>query len=137
MVTPSDIVELARKHTGAQLVCDVDEDILRASGMDGDDANEFLEDFAKQFSVDMTDFLWFFHFIADEPPNYRRVKPIGQDGRAIKFIPITPKLLAEAANEGRWMLEYPVHQVQTSYLPTILMFVVLAIFVLAVTLLLA
>lgn len=137
MVTPSDIVDLARKHSHARLICGEDQDLLRATGMEGDAANAFFDAYAEEFSVDMADFLWFFHYDADEPPFYRRVRPIGGTGRAFGLIPITPRLLADAANEGRWPLEYPEHRIRVSHWPLVIMFLLLGILVLAITVLVA
>ncbi len=137
MVEPADIVNLARKFSFANLVCGDDQDLLRATGMDGDDATEFFDAFAREYSVDMSEFVSIFHYDVDEPPYYRRVRAVGRDGRAFGLIPVTPKLMADAANEGRWPLEYPIHRVRISHWPIAMMFVFLASFVLAVTLLLA
>ena len=135
MVEPEDIVELAREFSFDHLVCGNDQDLLRATGMDGEDANAFFDAFARKYSVNMNDFLWFFHYTADEPPYWRRVKPVGRDGRAFPMLPITPRLLADAANERRWPLEYPTHRLSVSRWPMIVMFVLLASLVLAVTVL--
>jgi len=61
------------------------------------------------YSVDMTAYLWYFH--SDEegnnigglffPPPYKRVKRIA----------VTPLLLTEFANTGKWDIEYPNHKI--------------------------
>lgn len=133
MVEPADIVDLAREYSFAHLTCGDDQDLLRAAGMEGEAANAFFDAFALKYAVNMNDFLWFFHYAADEPPYWRRVKPVGRDGRAFPMLPITPRLLADAANEKRWPLEYPSHRLRVSRWPMIVMFVLLASLVLAVT----
>lgn len=135
VVEPEDIVGFARKHSGASLHCGLHGDLLAAMGAEGDDASEFLEAFADSYSVDMADFLWFFHYNADEPPSFQRARPVDRDGRSLARIPITPSLLADAANQGRWPLEYPVHRMQVSRWPMRLMSIFLATLVLSIILL--
>jgi hypothetical protein len=78
-------------------------DIFYDVGMSGDDFHEMVEAFSKKYSVDMTDYLWYFH--CDEEgvsffkPPYRRVERI----------PVTPAMLTEFANNGKWKMNYPEH----------------------------
>jgi hypothetical protein len=81
-------------------------DIFEDVGMGGDDFHEMIEKYARQFSVNMDNYLWYFH--ADEEgfgslifkPPYMRVNRI----------PVTPQMLANFANRGKWELEYPDHK---------------------------
>ena len=134
MVEPSDIVGFARKFTGKGLNCGDHDDLLATMGADGDDATEFIEAFAETFSVDMSAFLWVFHYSADEPPNFRRMRPVDREGKTFEIIPLTPRLLADAANQGHWPLEYPIHKMQVSRWPMRLMFIFLATLVLLIVL---
>jgi hypothetical protein len=77
-------------------------------GVEGDDFFEFEEAYARRFSVDMSAYRWYFHHgeegfsiggLLFKPP-YDRVDRI----------PVTPTLLLESANAGRWPLEYPPHE---------------------------
>ena len=84
-------------------------DIYLELGCGGDDFHELMELYAAKFGVDMSTYLWYFH--TDEEgglfsiggaffkPPYERVQRI----------PISPKLLLEAANIGHWHLPYPEH----------------------------
>ena len=135
MVAASDIVELARKHAGPGYRCGDDEDMFRTGRLTGAAARAFMDEFAEVYSVDMSGFLSFFHDLGEEGRGVRRVRPVGLDGRAFHPIPITPHLLADAANEQVWPLEYPTHTLRSSRWPLILMFLLLALFVLAVTVL--
>jgi hypothetical protein len=85
-------------------------DIFSDLGCTGDDFHELIEKYAKKYSVDMSSYLWYFH--ADEEgasfsigsifskPPYERVKRIA----------ITPQMLTNFANEGRWIIKYPEHK---------------------------
>ncbi|MDR2916718.1 MAG: DUF1493 family protein [Tannerella sp.] len=86
-----------------------DSDIFKL-GFAGDDFHEMIYDYAAKYAVDMTGYLWYFH--ADEeglsgigglffPPPYKRVERIS----------LTPQLLADIANKGKWDLEYPEHEI--------------------------
>ncbi len=134
MVEPADIVAFARSYSFEGLECGAHDNLLTAMGAGGDDASAFLEGFAERYSVDMTAFLWVFHYNADAPPNFRKGKPVDRDGRSFETIPITPSLLAEAATQGHWPLEYPSHQMRVSRWPLRLMFVFLATLVLSIIL---
>lgn len=82
-------------------------DIFARLGIDGDDAFEFIDEFAREFDVDVSDYRWYFHHgeeglglggIFFSPP-YRRVKPI----------PITFDDLIRAVETRKWPIEYPEH----------------------------
>ena len=134
MVEPADIVDFAQSFSGRSQGCGDHEDLLATLAFDGDDASAFIEGFAEKYSVDMSAFLWFFHYNADEPPNFRRLRPVDREGKTFEDIPLTPRLLADAANLGHWPLEYPVHKMQASRWPMRLMFVFLATLVLLIVL---
>ena len=91
-------------------------DIFVANGIEGDDADELVDDFAKRFDVDMTRFYEhdYFHYIANEPPGHRRVLPIDVHGKVLPFIPVSIDMLAASAEAGKWVFSYPEHTVKTS-----------------------
>ncbi len=72
----------------------------------GDDIGDFLSKYSKEFSVDMSNYKWYFHTgeeagcapgaILFKPPNHR-----------VKEIPITVALLSECAEKGKWIINYP------------------------------
>src|SRR5688572_10048311 len=83
-----------------------DSDMYEDIRMGGDDFQEMIEEYAKKFAVDMEGYLWYFH--ADEEgwpglggiifkPPYARVDRI----------PVTPLMLTDFANKGRWDMKYP------------------------------
>ena len=86
----------------------INSDINENLGVDGDDFFELMEAFSKNFNVDISNYLWYFHHgeeglnipggIFFKPP-YNRVNRIV----------ITPKILLESANSKKWLIEYPEH----------------------------
>jgi hypothetical protein len=83
--------------------CDIKNDL----GCWGDDFHELIDEYSKKFNVDMTSYLWYFHSneeglsiggIFIKPP-YERVT----------LISVTPTILLDCANQGKWLLKYPEH----------------------------
>lgn len=83
-------------------------DIFFDLGITGDDFHELIENYAKNYEVDMTNYLWYFHVNEEGSPGiggfffrppYERVQRI----------PITPQLLAECIVSKKWNIEYPQH----------------------------
>ena len=76
-------------------------------GVDGDDFFELEEAYAKRFNVDISGYRWYFHH-RDEgflfAPERLFFRP------PYNPIAVTPKMLLEAANAGKWSLEYPAHK---------------------------
>jgi len=107
MSTTNEIIEFVKEYSGINNITD-DTDIFNA-GITGDDFDELIEKFAKKYSVEMTNYLWYFHSNEDgwntgelffDPP-YKRVKRI----------PVTPSVLTEFATKGKWDIEYPKHKI--------------------------
>jgi hypothetical protein len=109
--TTTDIIKFLADLSGTDKI-ESDSDIFQDIGMNGDDFHEMIEKFSKQFSVDMKDYLWYFH--CDEEgqsiggtffkPPYLRVKRI----------PVTPLMLTEFANNRKWNIIYPEHKLPKS-----------------------
>ena len=91
-----------------------DDDLLGALGIEGDDANEFIEAYAEACEVDMSGFLWYFHYNADEPPGSRRVLPVLSDGTIPPYHPVTVENLVASAMAGHWVWDYPEHTIRHS-----------------------
>lgn len=108
MTSIDDIIQFLKDVSGSEKV-DADTDIFNDLGMVGDDFHEMIEKFAMRYSVNMTDYLWYFH--ADEEgqnfgglffkPPYRQVERIA----------VTPKMLFDFACKGKWDLQYPAHKI--------------------------
>jgi hypothetical protein len=108
MLTTSEIIEFVKKSTGLKNIT-ADTDIFNI-GVVGDDFHELIREFAKTYSVDMTNYLWYFH--ADEEGG----KGIGglffdQPYKKVSRISVTPLLLTEFANKGKWEIKYPKHRI--------------------------
>lgn len=106
-----DVAEFVREWTRFRRITDVTT-LQSDIGLYGDDIDVFLADYAKRFGVDMAGFLWYFHTGEDgtnigalffSPPNAR-----------VKEIPITVGMLHEFAQQGRWAVEYPEHELPRS-----------------------
>jgi hypothetical protein len=107
----SAILDLVVRHSARRKNRVDHDDILGSVGMAGDDAGEFLEAFAKEFSVDFSDFLWYLHYNANEPPFVRTVWGVDKEGRRIPDIPIRLADLVSAAESGKWRVVYPAHSI--------------------------
>jgi hypothetical protein len=98
-------------------------------GVAGDDFDELVGDYAERFGVDISGYRWYFHHDAEgsgpadlffKQPSYERIA-------------VTPTLLLESANAGRWMLEYPQHRgprrrIHQSLLSCLFILVILMLF---------
>jgi hypothetical protein len=87
-----------------------DTDIFN-EGISGDDFHELMDRYAKTYSIDMTNYLWYFH--ADEEGGWNSLGQLFFDPPYIKVsrIPVTPALLANFAQKGKWNIEYPEHDI--------------------------
>jgi len=109
MPKTNEIIEFVKKNTGLKNIAN-DTDIFDR-GVGGDDFHELIEGFAKTYSVDMTNYLWYFH--ADEEGGKVSIGGLFFDPpyKKVQRIPVTPLLLTEFANKGKWEIEYPKHQI--------------------------
>jgi hypothetical protein len=85
-------------------------DLFGKDRIEGDDADEFWEAFAREFVVDLSDLRDYLHYDGNEPPLWRTAWGIGADGRRIADIPIGLADLQAAADAGRWKMIYPPHR---------------------------
>ena len=109
MPTVIELIEFTKKVTGLESIMS-DTDIF-ASGTVGDDFHELIESYAKTYSVDMTNYLWYFH--ADEEGGWNSIGGMffAPPYKKVKRIPVTPALLTNFAIKGKWDLEYPQHKI--------------------------
>jgi hypothetical protein len=86
--------------------CDLMDDL----GCSGDDFDELIDDYAKRYKVNMGNYLWYFH--TDEEGHSNSIGRVFFKApyERVKHIPVTPTLLLESANEGKWLLTYPEHK---------------------------
>ena len=80
-------------------------------GLDGTDAEEFMEAFSEEFNVDMSEFEFDKHFGPEAPPNlttlvrYLYCRLVGGDPAGLissELIPITLRDLVSAAKAKKW-----------------------------------
>ncbi len=115
MVTPTkcslnDIMQFIIDKTG----CKTDEvnaesDLLNDLGCSGDDFDELISEYSTKFNVDMSSYLWYFH--SDEEGHSNSIGRIFFKApyERVKHIAVTPTLLLDSANQGKWLLTYPPH----------------------------
>jgi hypothetical protein len=114
MITSLQSIKLfIAEATGTKIVHILDDSDLYADlSIDGDDFFELMEMFQTKFSVDMSEYRWYFHHREEGfinfgalifPPPYRQVKRIV----------ITPKILHHSVEMGSWPLQYPAHSLDT------------------------
>lgn len=95
-------------------------------GMAGDDFHEMMMAYAEKFSVDMTGYLWYFH--SEEEGSWTSINLFPRANQQVKRIPLTPEMLTDFANTGKWNVVYPEHKItHTEYNGyfTLLIFIVL------------
>ena len=132
-VTVADITVFLAPKLGVPVArIEADSDICDDLGCDGDDFGEMMRDFATKFQVNLNGYQWHFH---SGPEGSSLFALFGLFSRSVPHIPVTPLILADAANSGRWMLAYPeVDDVRDLRLQTFLTaFVIVAIVVFAIT----
>ena len=79
-------------------------------GVDGDDYEELISEYSKQFEVDISGFLWYFHFAEEGNGNSIGGKLFPPPNEHVLHIPVTPVMLLDFAKKGFWDLKYPEHQ---------------------------
>jgi hypothetical protein len=109
MPTATEIIDFVKKRTGSEYITS-DTDIF-ADGTVGDNFHELIESYAKNYSVDMTNYLWYFH--ADEEGGWNSIGGLffTPPYKKVQRIPVTPALLTDIATKGRWDIKYPQHKV--------------------------
>lgn len=112
MYSIDNIISFIREETATHdEIINTETDIFNDLGVAGDDCSELIEAYSKKFTVDLSNYLWYFHHeeegswnsiggIFFKPPNLR-----------VKRIPITPLTLLQFANTGKWNLDYPEHKI--------------------------
>ena len=109
MPTVTEIIDFVRNHTGSENIAS-NTDIF-ADGTVGDDFHELIESYAETYSIDMTNYLWYFH--ADEEGGWNSIGGLffTPPYQKVQRIPVTPALLTDFATKGTWDVKYPQHKV--------------------------
>jgi len=137
MSTQYSIIDI-QQFIATQLGCDlalVTEDADIVYDLDCVDfaLDEFVAAYRTKFGVNMEDYRWYFHtnvvsgdtsaigkMLFKTPPN------------AVKHIPITPQILWESANQGKWVIWYPEHTVPRRRFDAYIQLSILFIFIIAI-----
>lgn len=109
MPTLADIYALLERTCGVRpSELSPDSDLERDLHITGDDFFELMDIFAKEFEVNLQEYRWYFHHAEEVTfnPGALLFKP---PYRQVRHIPVTPSVLHEAAQAGRWTLSYPEH----------------------------
>jgi hypothetical protein len=82
-------------------------DLYDNTEVNGVDCFELEEALADKYDVDMSEYLWYFHH-GEGYPNIGGlfIKP---PHKRVTRIPVTPALLLESVNSGKWAIDYPPH----------------------------
>ncbi|WP_437125369.1 DUF1493 family protein [Flavobacterium enshiense] len=105
----TEILEFVKEFTGADNVTE-ESDIETEIGCYGDDFDELIEKYSKKFNVDVSSYLWYFHTGEEASFNIGSIfsKPPNE---LVKRIPVTPKMLLEFSEKGKWDIKYPMHKI--------------------------
>ena len=108
-----------------------DTDIFKDLRITGDDFEEMIEKYGKFFSVNISNYKWYFHNkeeglniiggIFFKPPNKR-----------VERIPITPLLLTELANKGVWDIQYPEYKLPKRRYDIITNQIIIGLFIISI-----
>lgn len=102
------VIAFLRRETGFRGEIGADSDLTRDLGVDGDDFAALMAAFFELFEVKPEGYLWYFHHAEEgASPGALMFPP---PDRRVRRIPVTPRLLTEAAQAGRWPVAYPAHR---------------------------
>ncbi len=79
-------------------------------GITGDDFSIIMREFEKEFNVDMRNYRWYFHHAEQGALGLSGLFKNSPSFR-VSHIPVTPRLLLQAVNQGHWPVQYPEHDV--------------------------
>lgn len=86
-----------------------DVDLRDDLGIDGDDYFELAQQFERKYEVDMSSYHWYFHH-GEEGFNIGSII-FRAPHQMVNHIPVTPKVLLQAANTKVWPIKYPKHHI--------------------------
>jgi hypothetical protein len=101
-----EIIEFVKEETASKNVLE-NSDIDRDLGCTGDDFSELMEKYAEKYKVDMSSYLWYFHH--HEEGNSFGSNLFRAPNEMVEHIAVTPKLLHDFAQKGKWDVDYPEH----------------------------
>lgn len=112
--TTDDLTAFVRKQTGSRKVTP-DSDIWDEVGVGGDDFHELMEAYQAQYQVDMDGYLWYFHTNEEGLGGWWPTELFNRhpDDKVDRIV-ITPRMLTDFANAGKWGIVYPPHDFEAS-----------------------
>ena len=109
MITTDEIINFLKDLSAADKIYP-DSDLFEDIGIIGDDFKEMIDKFAGKYSVDMKNYLWYFHNVDEGSGNFGGLFFKAPYNR-VERIPITPLLLTDIANKRKWDIDYPAHKI--------------------------
>ncbi len=106
----NEIIEFLEVFSGIDTI-DPDSDLFQDIKIVGDDFHEMIEQFASKFSVDMGNYLWYFHTNEEGSSNSIGGLFFDPPYKRVNRIPVTPIMLVAFANKGKWDIQYPIHSI--------------------------
>ena len=93
---------LFRKRGAYKIELSRETELLSDLGIDGDDAVEFLEDFSKEFSVDVSQLVFDKYFNQESLDSVNLISSIFSKKKRKMLLPITLGMLEECSKKGQW-----------------------------------
>ena len=84
-------------------------DLLNDLGCCGDDFHELIDKFGEKFNVQMDSYLWYFHNEDEGSLAGWNSMLFKAPYEMVDYIPVTPMVLLDSANQGKWTITYPEH----------------------------
>ena len=108
MAEVAEIIEFLKDKIGVDNVSE-NSDIGNDLGVDGDDYDELIIAFSKKYNVDISSWLWYFHCSEEGSWNSLGGMLFESPDKQVKYIPVTPLMLTEFTQVGKWNIQYPEH----------------------------
>lgn len=103
-----EIIKFVEDHIGrAEGEVLENSDLVNDLGCDGDDFGELIDEFSKNYNVNISSYRWYFHHTEEGSWNSIGGLIFSPPDKRIKRIPVTPGMLLEFARSGKWNIQYP------------------------------
>lgn len=109
MVTIEEMIVFVQEQTSAEEV-KPESEIGNDLGVDGDDFDDLMIAYQKKYGVNLDEFRWYFHYAEEGSWNSIGASFFKAPHQRVTHIPVTPQLLLEMANKGKWDFPYPQHK---------------------------
>lgn len=106
----SEIIAFVREETRTKKNISESTTLQKDLGVTGDDHADLIIKYSQKYDVNISNYLWYFHTYEEvgfnpfsiifKPPSYR-----------VNQMDITMQMLLDAANAGKWLIEYPEHTI--------------------------